>query len=150
MTEWIDVDVTKINQNVSKNIHGVDVKVAFSPYDVPRRYRGYREPNGNFFVVEFQYLLDEATIVKKPSADAPVELEIGQNSKRIYKIKLDATKFGCDCVRVEFDLLARKEAVKAIEWYKKTVPSKLQERYKLPENVVFNDRGRVFSDFVAA
>ena len=49
MSDWIDVDVAGINPEVRQIINGVDVKVAFSPYDVPRRYRGYKEATSDFY-----------------------------------------------------------------------------------------------------
>jgi hypothetical protein len=147
MSEWVEVDVNQMNQEVRKDISGVKVKVSFSPYDVPRRYRSYRDPDSKFFVIEFGYLLDERTVPQKASPQAPVELEIGENSKRIYKIKLDTTVIKCDLVKVEIEPLAR-NVVETIEIFKKTVPEKLQERYKMPEKVVYNDRDRLFSELV--
>lgn len=145
MSEWVEVDVNKINQEVRKDISGVEVKVSFSPYDVPRRYRSYRDANGKFFVIEFQYLLDEATVAKKATPNAPIELEVGENSKRIYKIKLDTSVIKCDAVNVEFEPLAR-NVLETIEKFKKSVPTKFQERYKMPEKVVYNNRKELFSE----
>lgn len=149
MNEWVEVDVNKINKEVQKDILGVGVKISFSPYDVPRRYRSYRDTNGKFFVIEFQYLLDEGTRIEKPSPEAPIELEIGENSKRIYKIKIDTTKIKCESVSVEFEPLAR-NVVEAIENFKQSVPQKLRERYKMPENVIFNNRAQLFSGLIPA
>src|SRR5215472_12911944 len=129
MTEWIDVDVNRINREVPKDVLGVGVKLSFSPYDVPRQYRSYRDSNSKFFIIEFKYLLDEPTCTTTPQPDAPVELEIGKNSKRIYRIKLDTTKIRCESVRVEFELDLARGVIGAIEKFKKTVPQRLQERY---------------------
>jgi hypothetical protein len=148
MTEWIKVDTNEINKEVPKDIHGVSVKVTFSPYDVPRQWRGYREPNSKFFVIEFQYLLDEATRTEKPAKELPIELEIGENSKRIYKIRMDVVKMGCEGkpVRLEIESLdLARNVVDAIKQFSTTVPPKLRERYKMPENLVFNKRDEIFS-----
>jgi hypothetical protein len=144
MNEWVTVDANEINKEVKKDLFGVEVKVSFSPYDVPRRYRGYREPDSDFFVIEFQYITDEPTRSETPSKDSPIALEVGANSKRIYKIKLDVKKLGCQAVRLEIEPIAR-DVVGAIHKFRDTVPLKLQERYKMPENIVFNNRDRLFS-----
>ena len=149
MSDWIDVDVNAMNQEVRKDIQGVKVKISFSPYDVPRQYRSYRDTETNNFIVEFKYLLDEETISEKPSADAPFEFEIGENSKRIYKIKIDTKAIKCDAVDVSFGTLAQ-NIVNTIETFKKSVPQKLQDRYKMPEDVILNHRNELFSELVAA
>jgi hypothetical protein len=94
-------------------------------------------------VVEFQYITDEPTRAEKPSSDSPIELEVGANSKRIYKIKLDVEKLGCEAVRLEIETLAR-NVVGAIKQFSSTVPQKFRERYKMPENLVFKNRNRIF------
>ena len=148
MDGWITVDVNDINKEVAKNLNGVEVKMTFSPYDVPRRFRGYREPNTNFFVVEFEYLTPENTRSQTPCENSPVELEIGVNSQRIYKIKLDMKKVSQFSVKTEGEPatgIARK-IVGIIQHFQESVPQRLQERYKMPEKIVFNNREMLFSN----
>ena len=148
MTEWVKVDTSEINKEVPKDIHGVSVKVSFSPYDVPREWRGEREPNSEFFKIEFRYLLDEETHTVKSSPESPIELEIGDNSQRIYAIRINVVKLGlgteCDHVHLEIEPLAR-NVVQAIKQFSTTVPLKLRDRYKMPENIVYNKREEIFS-----
>lgn len=141
MNEWVSVDVNEINKEVKRDIFGVGMKLSFSPYDVPQRVRSYRDLDGNVFIIEFEYLLDEQTHSKKLSEDSAIELEIGNNSQRIYKIKLDIPKLGDHAAS---DPLA-KCIVQTIEQFKKTVPQRLQERYKMPENVVLKNREQLLS-----
>lgn len=44
MTEWITVDVNDVNKEAVKTLNGVNVRMMFSPYDVPRLFRGYKCP----------------------------------------------------------------------------------------------------------
>ena len=148
MMEWIAVEDRQINREVQKDIRGINVTVAFSPYDVPRRFRGYRDPITNLFIIDFEYLLDETTRPEKSSPDSPIELEIGENSKRIYRIKIDVAKLGCDAVRLEFEPLAR-NVIGEIQKFKSVVPEKLRERYKLAESLLFNRRNEIFSPLAA-
>jgi hypothetical protein len=148
MNGWITVDVNDINKEVAKTLNGVEVKMTFSPYDVPRRFRGYHEPNTNFFVVEFEYLTPENTRPETPCENAPVELAIGVNSQRIYKIKLDMSRVAKLSVKTEGEPaegIAR-EIVGVIHHFQESVPQKLQERYKMPEKIVFNNRDALFSN----
>jgi hypothetical protein len=144
MTEWSQVDTRAINQEIEKEIQGVRVKVSFSPYDVPIQFRGFREPNGSFFIIEFKYINDEKTVSNKSSPNAPIELEIGENSKRIYKIKVDVEKLKCAAVRLEIDTI-EKNVVGAIHKFRDTVPEKLQERYTMPESIVSQNQDRLFA-----
>jgi len=148
MNEWIQIDANELNKAVKKDLFGVEVKVSFSPYDVPRKYRGYRDPKTGFFIIEFQYLMDEETCIQKPDDGSPIELEIGVNSKRIHKIKLDVKKIGCEAVKLEIEPLAR-DVVGAIKHFSESVPLGQQERYKMPENIVFNNRNTLFSDLTS-
>jgi len=145
MSEWAQVDTGEINKEVQKDIRGVTVKVSFSPYDVPRQFRGYREADSPFFIIEFKYLNDEKTITKKSSSDTPIELEVGENSQRIYKIKIHVEKLKCETVQLEVQTLAT-DIVREIQKFSHTVPEKLQSRYKMPENLVFNKRNEIFSE----
>lgn len=144
MADWVEVDERELNRETPKVIRGVTVRVSFSPYDVPRRFRGYREPNSNFFVIEFEYLLNEATRPTKSSPDSPFELEIGVDSKRIYRIKIDVVKLDCEAVRLEVDPLV-KDVIGEIQKFKSAVPEKLRERYRLPESLLFKKRNEIFS-----
>jgi hypothetical protein len=144
MSDWITIDPDEINKEITKVIQGVSVKVSFSPYDVPRRFRGYKDPDSEFFIIEFEYLMDEETQHHMISPQCPVELEVGENSQRIYKIILDTKKLGSGEVQLNTEPAAR-EVVSAIEQFKRSLPDKLRERYKMPENIVFNKRNELFS-----
>lgn len=145
MNEWITVDPNEINKQVTKQLHGVSVKVSFSPYDVPRSVRGFREKESPLFIIEFQYLIGEEEVrTEKPSPEIPVELEVGVHSQRIYRIKLDVEKLGCKVVRLQAEPLAR-DIVTAIKNFSSTMPEKLKERYKMTESVVFNHRDELLS-----
>jgi hypothetical protein len=145
MTEWITVDVNDVNKEAVKTLNGVNVRMMFSPYDVPRLFRGYKCPdNSEIFVIEFKYLTDEPLLSRKSSPDAPIELEVGVNSKRIYKIQLDMKKLDCQAVRLEAIQLAE-NVVGEIEKFRDSLPEKFRDRYKMPENLVLENSGELFS-----
>jgi hypothetical protein len=146
MNEWVKVDTSEINKEVPKDVQGVSVRVSFSPYDVPRQWRWCRDTDSDFLIIEFKYLTEEETRTARSSPEAPIELEIGENSQRIYKIKMNVGKIGADCnhVNLEIEPLAR-NAVDAIKQFSATVPLKLRERYEMPEKIVFNNRNTIFS-----
>ena len=90
--------------------------------------------------------MEEVTHTEKPSQDAPIELEVGNHSKRIYKIRVDMVKLGCEGkhVRLQIEPLAR-SVVEAMKQFSTTVPLKLRDRYEMPENLVLNNRNEIFS-----
>jgi hypothetical protein len=148
MNEWVKVDTSEINKEVSKDIQGVHVKVSFSPYDVPREWRGQRDDmDSDFFIIEFRYLLDEETHTEAPSANFPIQLDVGNNSKRIYKIRLNTSKLGSEFngIGLKIEPLV-KEVVGAIKEFSTTVPLKLRERYKMPEKLISNKRKEMFAE----
>lgn len=102
MSEWVQVDPITVNKEIQTNIRGVTVKVSTSPYDIPVKVRGYREPNSNFFVIELQYIMpSEPTREVRPSPGQPVILEVGTKSERIYKIKVDVVQLKAEAVGFE-------------------------------------------------
>lgn len=148
MSEWITVDVNDVNKEVTKNLNGVEVRMRFSPYDVPRRFRGYRETNSNFYVVEFEYLTPEDTRTEIPCPSSPVQLEIGKNSQRIYKVVLDMNKVKNLHLSTEGEPATgiARNISGVIHHFQGSVPQKLQERYEMPERLVFNNRDKLFSE----
>lgn len=100
--------------------------------------------NSEIFVIEFKYLTDEPLLSRKSSPDAPIELEVGVNSKRIYKIQLDMKKLDCQAVRLEAIQLAE-NVVGEIEKFRDSLPEKFRDRYKMPENLVLENSGELFS-----
>ena len=90
--------------------------------------------------------MEETTHTEKPSQDIPIELEVGDDSKRIYKIRIDVVKLEreCDHIQLEIEPLAR-NVLGAIRQFSTTVPLKLRERYKMPESLVYNKRDEIFS-----
>jgi hypothetical protein len=147
MNEWIAVDTAEINKEVAEDIQGVTVKVSYSPYDVPFKWRGgHEEGNPHFFIIEFQYAVDEElTHVEQPVDNLPVELIVGDNDRRIYKVRIDLEKCMSNRYRVEMRPTDEKTrpadvikdaALEAIRKYRDTVPIKLQARYKMQENLI--------------
>src|SRR5882672_9766198 len=104
MNKWVEVDAKKVNRETQETVQGVSVKVSLSPYDVPVRVRGSYEDSSDLFIIELEYpLTGEPTRNEKPSTEVPIELEVGNVSDRIYRIKIDVTKLGCNAIRLEIE-----------------------------------------------
>jgi len=141
-TEWLQVDTQDLNKEVTKTIRDVRVKVSLSPYDVPQMVRGFRETDSDFFVIELKYLTDEP-IKAVQAKNAPIELGVGVNSGRIYRIKVDVVKLGCTAVGLEF---VERDVLGAIEGLGASPPfNRLPERYKLTRDVISSYGDRLFS-----
>ena len=148
-TDWIQVDTQDLNPEVTKTIRGAKVKVSHSPYDVPQMIRGFKDPESNDFVIEFKYLTDEPVSVKRTPSSA-VSLRVGQNSGRIYTIKVDIAKLRDDPVRLELKETV-KGALQALNKQKVSdrVSDRLHERYQVAQDVLSSNIGRLIPDCAA-
>jgi hypothetical protein len=142
MSEWLQLDARQLSKEVTKTIRGVTVKLALSPYDVPNSVRGFRDDNSPFFVIEFKYVTDEPLRVVNPGE--PVQLELGVNSGRIYKIKVDVIKLHCQAVSLQIED-AEKGILGAIRDLSSRSPNRLQDRYRLTEDILQSKRCELFS-----
>ncbi|RMU26760.1 hypothetical protein ALP31_103362 [Pseudomonas amygdali pv. morsprunorum] len=88
--EWISVSQHELNEVESKEQRGIKLQFMLSPADLPTAWRGYNL-NETTVVVEFKYLSsNESRLIESPSD--VVSIEVGKNSKRIYRIMLDVLR----------------------------------------------------------
>lgn len=133
---WIRVDTHVLSKETTKEIRGVKVKVSVSPYDIPQLVRGYRDQESNFFVVEFKYMAEEP--LKSIQKNPHIEMEVGANSGRIHKIKVDVVGLDCRAVELEVD----KDLSGSI--CQLGAHPRLQERYKLTKDIIASYRQTLF------
>lgn len=87
MTGWKKLNLEKLDPPKPTVLHGVSVVVSMSPYDVPRRVRGGFKEEIKKFVIEFEYMSEEALVEQQ--LDENVSLRVGHNSRRLYEIIID-------------------------------------------------------------
>lgn len=88
--EWILVSQQELNEVESKEQRGIKLQFMLSPADLPTAWRGYHS-NSTTVVVEFKYLSSSEAKATHDQGDG-VSIEVGKNSKRIYRIILDVMK----------------------------------------------------------
>jgi hypothetical protein len=88
--EWISVSQHELNEVESKEQRGIKLQFMLSPADLPTAWRGYHLADTTV-VVEFKYLSSNESKLIEHQGEG-VSLEVGKNSKRIYRIILDVTK----------------------------------------------------------
>lgn len=134
MKDWLEVDTARFRQDRTEEIRqGVQVKMAVSPYDVPQGVRGYTDKTTSNFVIEFKYLVEDEPHVQTAHENPHVRVEIGKNSKRIYRIMLDVVALKCDLVRL---------AVDAIEELPRE-HNRLSNSYDLTKQIVLQNRDKL-------
>lgn len=84
-SEWSDVPAKEINKPKERNQQGVKIQFMLSPSDIPAAYRAV-DKDGKY-IIEFKYLSSPEPTRTTEQGDG-VSLEIGKNSRRIYKIIL--------------------------------------------------------------
>lgn len=88
--EWISVSQHELNEVESKEQRGIKLQFMLSPADLPTAWRSYNQ-NETTVVVEFKYLSsNESKLIESPAEG--VSIEVGKNSKRIYRIMLDVLR----------------------------------------------------------
>jgi hypothetical protein len=80
--EWISVSQHELNEVESKEQRGIKLQFMLSPADLPTAWRGYHL-NSTTVAVESKVIQDQGD---------GVSIEVGKNSKRIYRIILDVMK----------------------------------------------------------
>ncbi|MEX5559711.1 hypothetical protein Q1J45_19280 [Pseudomonas rhodesiae] len=88
--EWISVSQHELNEVESKEQRGIKLQFMLSPADLPTAWRGYHLDSATV-AVEFKYLSSNEAKVIQHQGDG-VSIEVGKNSKRIYRIILDVMK----------------------------------------------------------
>ena len=88
--EWISVSQHELNEVESKEQRGIKLQFMLSPADLPTAWRGFHL-NSTTVAVEFKYLSSNEAKVIQDQGDG-VSIEVGKNSKRIYRIILDVMK----------------------------------------------------------
>lgn len=83
---WSDVAVDEINKPETKNQQGVKIQFMLSPTDIPTAYRAYNKDG--MLYVEFKYLGTHESTRVLQERDG-LSLDVGKNSRRIYKITVD-------------------------------------------------------------
>jgi hypothetical protein len=84
MALWWKFEGPNPSDHITKNIHGAQVNVLPSPYDIPESFRTYIDPGKNRWTVEFKYIDSEPLMLWQPSET--LRLWLGRNSRRVYKI----------------------------------------------------------------
>lgn len=109
--------------------------IGLSPFDVPERVRGYRDPDSKNFVIEFGYLGDSERRVPRP-LDESISIRIGENSGRPYEIHIDVEGLGAENVNLSI-------VERAIEGYAETLTKGDRQRkvLRVAESIL-KDKGK--------
>jgi len=149
MSDWVELDQTKLDTGQNATIKGVTVKVFLSPFDVPEAFRAYRDAATGRFVIEFRYVGgDEPTASFEKDN---VTVVIGSNSRRLLKLLLDAAKLGISAVSLELaekhgiaDLVADR-ATKAVGRLRRESPESAAVDYGRMTRELFREKSEIHS-----
>jgi hypothetical protein len=89
MAEWLKLDPAEFSKAEHKSLHGVDVEVYLSPYDIPEAVRGSYNKENRRFLIEFKYIGGDEPLETETDNRSGAILKIGRHSKRIYQIEID-------------------------------------------------------------
>lgn len=85
MSDWLTVNPAEFNKPEQKKIHGMNVEVFVSPYDMPEAVRGTYAQESKIFTIEFRYIGGDESL--EPVIQEGITAFVGKHSKRIYKIE---------------------------------------------------------------
>jgi hypothetical protein len=100
MSDWIQLDASKLNIKKKEQHNGVDVWIGLSPFDVPCAVRGRIDESQNKFVIELSYL-DNSEETREQVVSPEVSVVTGLRSGCLFAIKLDLRSLIPKTARVE-------------------------------------------------
>ncbi|MCX5590895.1 hypothetical protein [Alcaligenes endophyticus] len=104
-TDWVNVRYEEANRSTAQKNAGVTVRFMTSPLDVPDMWRHVVQPTssgGAEFIFEFKYLAAKEPL--RSFVKDGVKLEVGKNSKRVYRIVIPITEAPEPGKSVEFKI----------------------------------------------
>lgn len=117
MAEWIKLDQVALDQPSTESMHGADIEVHLSPYDIPEAARGYLSNDRRTFVLEFRYITTQEPLVTENPMHA-VTVHVGRHSQRLYRLEIDLAKL--DRRSDQLTVNIKREATEAIRTLKQT------------------------------
>lgn len=92
MSEWLEINPAEFSKSEQVVIHGANVELFLSPYDLPEAVRGSYDGNEKKFSMEFRYIGGDEPL--DTDVRGTTTISVGRRSKRLYKIELavDLTK----------------------------------------------------------
>ena len=141
MTEWLQLDGKQLNPLQKREIRGVKIDVYLSPYDVPEAVRGFYDESVARFVIEFKYLGEESTRLKRHKH---LELRVGKNSGRLYRIDVDVESLKAEAVSLNMHI---PELVsEAIDSLAPAAPDRGRDNYDLAKQVISERKEDLFRE----
>ncbi len=99
MPDWIKLDPARLSRSETTHVHGVEISVGLSPYDIPDAVRGYYDDDVKRFVIEFNYLDDSEKRV--PSwQNEHITLYVGQHTGCLYEIHVNVDELEAKTVKL--------------------------------------------------
>jgi hypothetical protein len=89
-TDWMEIDVSNIRTKRKAIIRGKEVDLFVSPYDIPKAMRATFDEKETTLIIEFKYLNDEPTELRKHNED--ITYVFGKISHRIHGIRFNVGK----------------------------------------------------------
>lgn len=95
MNDWIVTDSRKTAETEDKSSRlKRGIKYSLSPYDTPKAVRATEEKN--CLKIEYSYIPLKEGKIKFNGLDDGITFIVGENTKRIYEVLIDAVIFNCD------------------------------------------------------
>jgi hypothetical protein len=87
---WLDEEAPPIEQSAPQS--GAVMQFSLSSYDTPQAIRSYVSPEKpGCGIIQFRYVLNDEQKISRPINDC-VEVEVGKNSGRVFRIKIDIAR----------------------------------------------------------
>jgi len=143
MTDWLQLDPTKLNRPRTRKVRGVQINVLLSPYDVPQAVRGNYDQSLQRFVIEFLYLGDEPW--RRDLKDAVITLRIGKNSERLLGIEVNVHCIQAEAV--ELRMHVAQAVTKAIEHLaSQHAGSRHSGSYEVAKDAISETKDKLFKE----
>ena len=103
--DWVRLPAVpsiELSEISSKEENGVKIRLYVSPHDVPLAVRGRQDSASGRFIIEFKYIDEEP---QKTIDEGPVSIRLGEHSRRIFAILLNAKHSKAKNISLELSAL---------------------------------------------
>jgi hypothetical protein len=146
MSDWLKIDPRQVHVPPEvENVHGVEIQVFVSPYDIPKAIRGEYDKRERRFIIDFDYL-DQEPLKELP--EKHVTRVVGELSGRLRRLKIDVDALNAKTVALQ---VLQERVLGALDtWAGQEPQVARQHAYAAAKEAIKSTKGKVYEAFTGA
>ena len=147
MSDWVRLDARGITSPQHEKLHGVDITLIISPYDIPEAIRGEYNKDLKKFIIEFRYMNEEPWLNHRYNES--IVLRIGRHSMRLYGIEVDLNAL--PDARINLRMNVAKAVADAMDGLAHHPGiARRRRNYEIAKDAIYEKQGQIFESLAPA